>query len=126
MRRSPAGKQEVLNVAFAGEVAIYMPLKGVHAQAFDAPMMEVEDHLWIQLAMESKKIQARLTLMLMMFSELWEKPKVEFGYLLWWETRGQEEECSCFYRGCTLNSSNNYSLKFQEIAYGGGYMKLMF
>lgn len=83
-------------------------------------MMEVEDHLWIQLAMESKKIQARLTLMLMM------KPKVEFGYLLWWETRGQEEECSCFYRGCTLNSSNNYSLKFQEIAYGGGYMKLMF
>lgn len=76
MRRSPAGKQEVLNVAFAGEVAIYLPLKGVHAQAFDAPMMEVEDHLWIQLAMESKKIQARLTLMLMLFSELWEKPKV--------------------------------------------------
>lgn len=97
----------MLNVAFVGEVAIYMPLKGVHSQAFDAPMMEVEDHLWIQLVMESKKIQARLTLMLMMFSELWEKPKVEFGYLLWWETRGQEEECSCFYRGCTLNSSNN-------------------
>lgn len=33
----------------------YTYLEGVHAHAFDAPMMEAQDHLWIQLAMERKK-----------------------------------------------------------------------